>query len=267
MGPTGQNAAWFPLIALLLAAPTALALSDTGVQWAQAQPDPHVRVMPPPARGTDRGPQPVQAARAECERLATSRWDLDRKPEMPGVDLDAIDIDRAERACTTAFEADPTDPRIAHRLARVRHRQGNHTAATRLYRIAADQGHAEAQSNLGAAYMSGQGGLNRNAEEAIRLFRLAADQGHAVAQYNLGFHFRRQGLAGLATEYAEAARLFRLSADQGYAAAQFSLGQLYVMGMGGLPQDMEEAVRLFQAAARAGLAQAQQTLTQLGRPW
>ena len=57
--------------------------------------------------------------------------------------------------------------------------------AVRLYRLAADQGHADAQYNLGVMYANGQGVAQDDAE-AVRLYRLAADQGDADAQYNLG---------------------------------------------------------------------------------
>ena len=57
--------------------------------------------------------------------------------------------------------------------------------ARRLYRIAADAGHAGAQCNLGAMLMDGTGGLTDLAGGAA-LFRKAALRGHGLAQYNLG---------------------------------------------------------------------------------
>jgi hypothetical protein len=47
--------------------------------------------------------------------------------------------------------------------------------AARLYRLAADQGRAEAQYNLGVMHANGQGVAQDDAE-AVRLYRLAADQ-------------------------------------------------------------------------------------------
>ena len=55
----------------------------------------------------------------------------------------------------------------------------------RLYRLAADQGHALAQCNLGMMYHDGTG-VPQDYTEAVRLFQLAADQGLAMAQSNLG---------------------------------------------------------------------------------
>jgi TPR repeat protein len=47
------------------------------------------------------------------------------------------------------------------------------------------QHNAEAQSNLGLMYISGEA-VPEDRNEAMKLFRLAADQGYASVQYNLG---------------------------------------------------------------------------------
>ena len=60
--------------------------------------------------------------------------------------------------------------------------------ALRWYRLAADQGHAGAQSNLGLTYANGRG-VPQDDDEAARWFRLAADQGHAGGQYTLGLMY------------------------------------------------------------------------------
>ena len=46
--------------------------------------------------------------------------------------------------------------------------------AVRWYRLAADQGHADAQYNLGLMYAKG---VPEDDAEAVRWYRLAADQG------------------------------------------------------------------------------------------
>jgi TPR repeat protein len=50
------------------------------------------------------------------------------------------------------------------------------------YKLAADQGDAEAQARLGAFYSQGRGGLPQDDREAARLYKLAADQGNAGAK-------------------------------------------------------------------------------------
>ncbi|WP_344301739.1 tetratricopeptide repeat protein, partial [Streptomyces murinus] len=62
------------------------------------------------------------------------------------------------------------------------------------YRLAADQGHADAQFNLGVWHVDGQR-APQDYTEAMRWYRLAADQGHADAQFNLGvMHINGQGV-------------------------------------------------------------------------
>jgi hypothetical protein len=55
------------------------------------------------------------------------------------------------------------------------------TEAVRWYRIAAEQGHAIAQNNLGMCYSYGNG-VTQDYTKAVRWFRLAAEQGDADAQ-------------------------------------------------------------------------------------
>ena len=68
-------------------------------------------------------------------------------------------------------------------------------------RDAQDQGHADAQFNLGLAYDTGDGMLQDDAE-AAHWYRLAADLGIADAQFNLGCMYREG--RGVLIDYAEA---------------------------------------------------------------
>ena len=54
-----------------------------------------------------------------------------------------------------------------------------------LVRMAAEQGNARAQYNLGYAYDKGKG-VVKDQREAVRWYRMAAKQGDADAQFNLG---------------------------------------------------------------------------------
>jgi uncharacterized protein len=56
----------------------------------------------------------------------------------------------------------------------------DYAEAVRLYSLAAAQGHAGAQANLGLMFENGQG-VAQDRAEAIRWYRLAAAQGHARA--------------------------------------------------------------------------------------
>ena len=131
--------------------------------------------------------------------------------------------------------------------------------AVRWFRLAADQGDADAQLNLGYMYEYGRG-VRQDPAEAARWYRLAADQGDAVAQTNLGILYEYG--RGVRQDPAEAARWYRLAADQGDAVAQNKLGILYEDGLG-VRQDPAEAARWYQLAAGQGHAFAPSNLDRL----
>ena len=60
-------------------------------------------------------------------------------------------------------------------------------------------------------------GVKQDYGEAARLYRLAADQGYAYAQFNLGLMYNHS--KGVKRDYRKALRFYRLAADQGYARA------------------------------------------------
>ncbi len=95
----------------------------------------------------------------------------------------------------------------------------------------------------------------------MRLWRLAAAQGNATAQANLGGMFANG--EGVAQDYAEAVRLFRLSAAQGDACGQINLGLTFENGLG-VAQDRAEAIRLYRLAAAQGQSNAIAHLKRLG---
>ena len=109
--------------------------------------------------------------------------------------------------------------------------------------IAAEQGGAEAQYNLGVMYNIGDG-VPEDKLEAAKWFRKAAEQGLAVAQAALGLQL-------LAKDKPEAVKWFRKAAEQGSSSAQFHLGRMYGGGMG-VPKDFVRAYAWFNLAAGRG---------------
>ena len=99
----------------------------------------------------------------------------------------------------------------------------------------ANQGDTNAQSRIGGMYTLGRG-VARNYVEAVRWFRLAAEQGNADAVLSR-YHVRLW--LGVAQNDAEAVRWNRLAADQGDATAQRSLGDRYALGIGVAKNDEE----------------------------
>ncbi|MGH9549163.1 MAG: hypothetical protein ACRD3W_07310, partial [Terriglobales bacterium] len=66
--------------------------------------------------------------------------------------------------------------------------------------------------------------------QAIKLFRLAAAQGNALAQYNLGVIYDKG--EGMPQDYQEAMKWYRLAAAQGDGRAQSILANMYFTGKG-----------------------------------
>jgi hypothetical protein len=120
--------------------------------------------------------------------------------------------------------------------------------AVKWWRLAADQGDADAQVLLGLMYANGEG-VAQDYAEAVKWWRLAADQGDANAQVLLGTMYANG--EGVAQDYAEAVKWWRLAADQGDANAQVLLGTMYANGEG-VAQDYILSHMWFNLAAAQG---------------
>jgi uncharacterized protein len=105
--------------------------------------------------------------------------------------------------------------------------------AAKWYRLAALQGHAGAQTNLGRLYATGQG-VPQDYTEAVRWFLMAAKSGNAVAQTMTGNMYLEGH--GVRQDYAVAADWFWKAAEQGEVGGQVMLGLAYEAG-NGVPQD------------------------------
>eukprot|EP00727_Mastigamoeba_balamuthi_P008656 m51a1_g4412 hypothetical protein (886) ;mRNA; r:446666-449766 len=119
----------------------------------------------------------------------------------------------------------------------------------RLARVAADEGDAHGQYLMGLAYKKGESGVRKDLPAAMRMYRKAAEQGHAAAMCNLGVCLWTG--SGGPDDSAEAARLLRRSAELGYVLAEYNLALLYDVG-DGVKADPAEAARLFVSAASKG---------------
>ena len=120
--------------------------------------------------------------------------------------------------------------------------------ALKWYRMAAAQGDARAQFNIGWIYHHGRG-LPPDAVEAAKWYGLAADQGNSHAQALLGLAY---GMGtGVKEDHGIAAKWFRRAADQGEAIGQSALGIAYYRGLG-VPQDFVIAHMWLNLAASSG---------------
>lgn len=149
---------------------------------------------------------------------------------------------------------------------------GNYIQACKYYRLAAKEGHAEAQYELSLMYEEGLGVVPDN-KKAVRWLRLAAEQGYVEAQYELG-SFYRQGKGvpkndiraaewyskAAGQGHAEAKEFIatidyltelHIKAEQGQAGAQYQLGEAYNLG-GGVPPNKQTAYMWFFLAIENG---------------
>lgn len=97
---------------------------------------------------------------------------------------------------------------------------------------------------------------------SLNFFRMAADQGHPEAQFEVGQMFA-QGL-GVVQQFEEAARWYLLAAKQGHAKAQFHLGFLYAHGQG-VEQDYEKAYQWYRISEQCGYPLAQKNVALIGK--
>ena len=91
-------------------------------------------------------------------------------------------------------------------------KSGDYVEAVKWYRLAAEQGFASAQFNLGIMYEQGKG-VPENDAEAVKWFRGAAEQGHAAAQNNLGSMYGNG--EGVPEDFIQAYKWWNLAAAQG----------------------------------------------------
>ncbi len=136
---------------------------------------------------------------------------------------------------------------------------GRHVAPSRKENIhwltlAANQGYAPAESQLGHIYLYGSG-IPSDYRQAFIWEQKAAQQGDAQAQRDLAFMYE-QGF-GVAADPQEAMFWNRKSAEQGERTAQLQLAKALE------PSDRDEAMRWYRAAGRQQLPEAQLRLAQM----
>ena len=77
-------------------------------------------------------------------------------------------------------------------------------------------------------YANGEG-VSVNPKTAAKWTRLAAEQGHDRAQSNLGWMYEKGH--GVTQDYAKAVKWYRKAAGQGYAKAQSGIAFMYQNGV------------------------------------
>lgn len=139
--------------------------------------------------------------------------------------------------------------------------QGNqdYAKAMQQYQKAAAQGNVQAEKNIAALYMNGQG-VPKDYSEALKWDLKAAAQGDAAAQCSVGL-FYDMGL-GLPQDYQEAMNWYLKAAKQGNALADNCIGYCYENGHG-VARDNDKALKWYEKAAVRGDATAVQNMENL----
>ena len=115
-----------------------------------------------------------------------------------------------------------------------------------------------AQHQLGVAYNLGIG-VTQDYKEAVKRYRLAAEQGSANAQLSLGLMYAHG--QGVAQDYKEAVKWYRLAAEQGNQNAQLNVGWIYRNGHG-VTQDYVRAYMWLNFAVASLIGEDRKTATE-----
>jgi TPR repeat protein len=129
----------------------------------------------------------------------------------------------------------------------------NEKLAYRWFRLAAENGFAEAQANLGYMYLYGKG-VSPNYFEALDWYNKAAAASNASAQY--GLYIMYINGFGVKRNKQQAIEWLKRSAEGGLPAAQTQLGTMFRAGIN-LPRDPKRAAHWLHRAAEQGDAEAQ----------
>jgi len=158
----------------------------------------------------------------------------------------------------------PTEPATVEgpfELARRSLNNQDFAEAVRLYREAAEQGHAGARFSLGVLTALGKG-VTRDTEEAVRLYREAAERSDGRAQYTLGEKFN-DGVQARTAGAPDADRWLKRLARLGESTNPLTVGSEYHFGLDGLAADAAEAFSWYSKAAEQGHVMAWRRLGQM----
>jgi tetratricopeptide (TPR) repeat protein len=184
----------------------------------------------------------------DCDHLAGMPYDTGHAADLPGVELEKIDVAAAAKACNDAIARYPDVQRFTFEAGRVATARKDYAEARRLYEKAAAGGYAMALNNIGALYEGGDG-VTRNYAEAVRWYTKAVAAGEPIAMVDLGYQYETGH--GVAKDLAEARRLYEAAVKAGVAAGMNNLARLYLYG-NGVPRDYGEAMRLYEQGAALG---------------
>lgn len=167
------------------------------------------------------------------------------------------EFDRLERKARTGNPQSQTILASCYELGR--NVKPNGLETIRWLKLAAEQGYAPAEYELGRMYLYGRG-IPADYQQALLWETKAALQGERSAQRDLAFMYERG--FGVPQDPGEAAVWNRKAAEQGDPQAQLHLAQALEKGSG-VPENPAEAKERYVKAARQGVARAQLRVAQI----
>jgi uncharacterized caspase-like protein len=209
------------------------------------------RVWPSELPVTQRG---MKAMVTDCDLYAADPNDPQRA--VPGVTNGLVNVRDALRGCAFALAADIDNPRLLFQFGRVLEIAGRYDWAEHYYDLAGKQQYSAALVNLG--YMA-RVGMGREVDyvRALNFYLQAAALGNLRARTNVGTaYIRGQGVPQMPEE---GILWYRLAASSGWTNAITALGDSYSKGVG-VPKDEVEAAKLYAAAADMGQIDAMSNL-------
>lgn len=248
------------------------------------------RVWPSVLPDTQKG---MKALVTNCDLYAADPNDPQRS--VPGVTNGLVNVRDALRACGFDLAADINNPRLQFQFGRVLEIARRYDWAEHYYELAGKQqysaalinmgymarvgmgreidygrafdfyvraaalGNLRARTDIGSAYIAGQG-VPKLPEEGVLWYRLAASSGWANAITALGDAYRLG--TGVKQDFVQAASLYAAAADTGQIDAMANLGQSYVAGEG-VKKDVPRGLDLLQRATEMGNRYAPYFMAQL----
>lgn len=139
------------------------------------------------------------------------------------------------------------------------YKEGKYTLAALLYSLAAKDGYARAQNNLGVCLERGLG-VGQDEKAAVMWYDLAARGGYPMAWLNLGDCYRYG--RGVAVDEAKAFSCYLTAAESGHARAQYVVGNCYFDACL-VDRNMPEAMKWYEKAALQGYGDAMEKINSI----
>lgn len=128
--------------------------------------------------------------------------------------------------------------------------------AYKFFLLAANQGHPEAQYQVGHLLSKGFSGQEKDITEALNWFKKAADQSHFEAQYRHAVLILKQDSLSTLDEIKKALEDLNTFADQGHLESQYLLATIYKIGSCHVAKNPKESFKNLLAAAKQEFAPA-----------